>query len=378
MLAPARVPAASAAARSSAPVRSRSDLPPRPLGDQGGHARQNLRERRLVEAFGERRQELVRRGTIPVDQPVGESVSTPAGRLEHDRRHRRRGHRSEHVRSIATAHDAADPRHDHPVDRRDRGCEARVDEGAVRHDLDTAEVMPEQRDRRGQREAEHQDEQERDPERITDPVDTERAGRDRDHEERGGENPDERQPPQRLPVGRGGAPEPHDDRDDDDDRGRGEGQGDRQEQVSATDDRPGSRDGVGDRFALPAAPCATPRPTGRAVRSRTAATAVTAGVRRGTRAGTGRSPAIPSRPGATSSATGSRSRAPCDPLGGRPSWPHRCRSSPRARDRSAAAATRRRSAGAATRSDRRPPRNRPPPRGRARSRPGPSRSRRRT
>ena len=138
--------------------------------------------------------------------------------------------------------------------------------------------------------------------------------------------------------------------------------------------RPGSRR-VGDRFALPrlrhARDSAQDR-KGEQSRSRTAATAATAGDRRGTRTGTGRSPAIPSRPRATSSATGSRSRAPCDPLGGRPSWPHRRTSSPRARDRSRAGATRRRSAGAATRSDRRPPRSRPPPRGRARSRPGPT------
>ena len=361
--------ASAATARSSAPVRSqiRTRSAPVPSATRAVIRGRTSVERRLVEAFGERRQELVRGGPIPVDEPVGESLSAPADRLERDRRHGRRGHGREDVRSIAAADDGPDTGHDHRVDRRDRRPRGSVDDRAVRHDLDAAEVMPEQRDRRRGRGG--------------------RAPARAGTRPRTGHRSDRRpSAPAAIATTRSAAARTATTashrsgcRSDEEARrnrtttettttiaAAAKASEIATNSVSATDARPGIETGL--VIGSPVQRLRHVRDDaedrqGEHGRSRTAATAVTAGRPVGN---TSRYRTIPGQTVTTRSHEFSpqrpRSRARGDPsrsatVRGRVG----AQSSPRARDRSAAAATRRRSAAAATRSDRRPPRSTPPP-----------------
>jgi len=170
------------------------------LGDQVRHPRQDLGERRLVQAFGEGRHQLVGGLPIPVHDPVGESVCAPTDRLERNRGQGCRGDGREDVRPVASPHDGAgDPDH-HRVDRRHHRREGAVDDRPVGHDLDAAQVMTEQRDRRRHGKTEHNREEERDTERVADLVQAERACPDRDDQERGRQDGNDHQPSERLPV----------------------------------------------------------------------------------------------------------------------------------------------------------------------------------
>jgi hypothetical protein len=122
---------------------------------------------------------------------------------------------------------------------------------AVRHHLDAVQVVLEEGDGRRHGEADDEREQEDDADRVTDPVETERAGRHRDHEQRRGQHGDDREPTELPPFVRGRTPEPPDHRHDTDDHRRGEGNGDRGEEGIRDGRHRRHRDGVGDPLPRP-------------------------------------------------------------------------------------------------------------------------------
>jgi hypothetical protein len=152
---------------------------PDAVGHETGHLRKGIVVRRRAESLGERRDELERGRPVSVDDPVSESLGSLPGGMDDDGSRDRRGDRQQDVRTLAATDEGPGAGNHDRVHRRDEGRERAVHDRAVRHDLDAVDVMLQQRGARRERKAGGQRQDERDSQRVTDPMEAERAEGDR-------------------------------------------------------------------------------------------------------------------------------------------------------------------------------------------------------
>ena len=102
--------------------------------------RQHIFDRvRAGHPVGELREDLVGRGTLSIDEPVGESSAPFSYRLERQRHHRRCEDRQAGV--APGVDDGPDPHHDPNVDGSDHRGEEEIDKGLVDDNVDLVKAV---------------------------------------------------------------------------------------------------------------------------------------------------------------------------------------------------------------------------------------------